>query len=107
MIKAPDMLPLAAALTARTQQLCSGLKDGSADLYDLLTPISAELLRWWFLDDICLTRRFNFHPGQKQAILNTIVVTGNYAASSAPTSATRTKASAAGSERTVLSRPVA
>ena len=34
-------------------------------------------------------------------------VTGNYAASSAPTSATRTKASAAGSERTVLSRPVA
>ncbi|MBL0351486.1 MAG: IS66 family insertion sequence element accessory protein TnpB [Dechloromonas sp.] len=37
----------------------------------------------------------------------TFVVTGNYAASSAPTSATRTKASAAGSERTVLSRPVA
>lgn len=73
MIKAPDMLPLAAALTARTQQLCSGLEDGSADLYDLLTPISAELLRWWFLDNICLTRRFNFHPGQKQAILNTIV----------------------------------
>ncbi|MGB5010100.1 MAG: hypothetical protein WBO88_07385 [Candidatus Dechloromonas phosphoritropha] len=34
-------------------------------------------------------------------------VTGNYAASSAPTSATRTTASAAGSERTVLSGPVA
>lgn len=66
-------LHLAAALTAKTQKLSLGLEDGSADLYDLVTPITAELLRWWFLEDICLTRRFNFHPGQKQAILNTIV----------------------------------
>ena len=67
------ILPLAEALTAKTRQLCIGLEDGSADLYDLVTPTTAELLRWWFLEDICLTRRFNFHPGQQQAILNSIV----------------------------------
>lgn len=67
------ILPLAEALTAKTRQLCLGLEDGSADLYDLVTPTTAELLRWWFLEDICLTRRCNFHPGQKQAILNGIV----------------------------------
>ena len=66
-------LPLAAGLTAKTQQLCLGLEDGSADIYDLVTPSTAELLRWWFLEDICQTRRFNFHPGQRQAILNSIV----------------------------------
>jgi type III restriction enzyme len=71
--KAPELLPLAAGLTAKTQALCLGLEDGSADLYDLVTPTTAELLRWWFLEDICLTRRFNFHPGQRQAILNAIV----------------------------------
>ena len=66
-------LALAAALTAKTQQLCIGLEDGVADIYDLVTPTTAELLRWWFLDDICATRAFNFHAGQRQAILNTIV----------------------------------
>lgn len=70
---AASELPLAAGLTAKTQQLCLGLEDGSADLYELVTPTTAELLRWWFLEDICQTRRFNFHPGQRQAILNAIV----------------------------------
>jgi type III restriction enzyme len=66
-------LELAAGLTAKTQQLCLGLESGVADLYDLVTPTTAELLRWWFLEDICATRRFNFHAGQRQAILNSIV----------------------------------
>lgn len=73
MSKTAEQLPLAAGLTTKTQQLCLGLEDGSADIYDLVTPTTAELLRWWFLEDICLTRRFNFHPGQRQAILNSIV----------------------------------
>lgn len=73
MKNAPSMLPLAEGLTSKTQALCVGLEDGSADIYDLVTPTTAELLCWWFLEDICLTRRFNFHPGQKQAILNSIV----------------------------------
>jgi type III restriction enzyme len=66
-------LALAAALTAKTNQLCIGLDDGVADIYDLVTPTTAELLRWWFLADICATRPFNFHAGQRQAILNSIV----------------------------------
>ena len=82
MSQAPAMLPLAAGLTAKTQALCLGLEDGSADIYDLVTPTTAELLRWWFLEDICLTRRFNFHPGQRQAILNAIVAHEVLAASS-------------------------
>ncbi|MDP1606746.1 MAG: DEAD/DEAH box helicase family protein [Rhodocyclaceae bacterium] len=66
-------LALAAGLTAKTNQLCIGLEDSAADIFDLVTPTTAELLRWWFLADICATRPFNFHAGQRQAILNTIV----------------------------------
>ncbi len=66
-------LPLAKALTTRTQQLCIGLEQGVADLYERVTPTTAELLRWWFSDDACQSRSLNFHPGQKQAILNAIV----------------------------------
>ena len=68
-----DVLPLAKALTGRTQQLCIGLEQGIADLYELVTPVTAELLRWWFGADACQSRSLNFHPGQKQAILNAIV----------------------------------
>ncbi len=70
---AAQALPLAAALTRRTGQLCIGLEQGVADLYDLVTPTTAELLRWWFMDEACQGRTFNFHPGQRQAILNVIV----------------------------------
>ena len=66
-------LALATALTRRTEQLCIGLEQGIADLYELVTPVTAELLRWWFGDDACQSRTFNFHPGQRQAILNVIV----------------------------------
>jgi type III restriction enzyme len=66
-------LALAAALTRRTEQLCIGLEQGIADIYELVTPVTAELLRWWFGEDACQSRTFNFHPGQKQAILNVIV----------------------------------
>jgi type III restriction enzyme len=73
MSKAENPLALAAGLTAKANQLCIGLEDGVADIYDLVTPTTAELLRWWFLADICATRPFNFHAGQRQAILNAIV----------------------------------
>ena len=66
-------LALAAALTRRTEQLCIGLEQGIADIYELVTPVTAELLRWWFGEDACRSRAFNFHPGQRQAILNVIV----------------------------------
>ncbi len=73
MSEADDALALANALTRRAVQLARGLEDGSADLYELVTPTTAELLRWWFLEDLCASRNFNFHAGQRQAILNTIV----------------------------------
>ena len=71
-------LALSAALTARTQQLCLGLEDGAADLLELVTPTTAELLHWWFGQDMVDARGgaaggLNFHAGQKQAILNAIV----------------------------------
>ena len=73
-----NSLALSAALTARTHQLCLGLESGAADILDLVTPTTAELLMWWFGDDMVLARGgqhggLNFHAGQKQAILNAIV----------------------------------
>ena len=71
-----DQLALARALTRRTQSLCLGLEHGEAEILELVTPTTAELLRWWFGDDACQSRAFNFHAGQRQAILNTIVAHG-------------------------------
>lgn len=74
MTHTPDQLALAAGLTAKTQQLCLGLESGAADILDLVTPTTAELLLWWFGEDMVLSRQgLNFHTGQKQAILNAIV----------------------------------
>ncbi|HTA66591.1 MAG TPA: DEAD/DEAH box helicase family protein [Xanthomonadaceae bacterium] len=70
---ANEPLALAAALTRRTEQLCIGLEHGIADILELVTPVTGELLRWWFGEDACGSRKFNFHPGQRRAILNTIV----------------------------------
>ncbi|HEU4857890.1 MAG TPA: DEAD/DEAH box helicase family protein [Rhodanobacteraceae bacterium] len=68
-----NQLALAAALTQRTQQLCLGLEHGEAEILELVTPVTAELLRWWFVEDACQSRASNFHAGQRQAILNVIV----------------------------------
>ena len=68
-----DQLALATALTAKTNLLCVGLEDGIADILELVTPTTRLLLNWWFGAEQCASRSFNFHPGQKQAILNTIV----------------------------------
>ncbi|MDP4301732.1 DEAD/DEAH box helicase family protein [Leptothrix discophora] len=72
--QADDPLALSKALTAYTAPLCNGLAHGAADLFDLVTPTTAELLHVWFGEDMTATRQgLNFHPGQRQAILNTIV----------------------------------
>lgn len=64
---------LAQALTERTHRLCRGLEYGEAGIFALVTPVTAELLRWWFGTTACLGRPLNFHPLQKLAILNTVV----------------------------------
>lgn len=73
MTASDTQLALAAALTQRTKQLCLGLEHGDAEILDMVTPVTAELLRWWFAEDACQSRESNFHAGQRQAILNTIV----------------------------------
>ena len=67
-------MALSIRLTAKTQQLCLGLESGAADILEMVTPTTAELLTWWFGEDMVLARNgLNFHAGQKQAILNAIV----------------------------------
>ncbi len=36
-----------------------------------VTPVTQDLLRCWFSDAFVLTRHINFHPRQRQTILNT------------------------------------
>ena len=69
-----DQLALSTSLTAKTNTLCLGLESGAADLLELVTPTTAELLGWWFGEDMVAARGgLNFHTGQRQAILNAIV----------------------------------
>lgn len=69
-----DPLALSVGLTAKARQLALGLEHGAADLLELVTPTTAELLQWWFGEEMVATRgALNFHAGQKQAILNAIV----------------------------------
>ncbi len=60
------MLPLVKALTPRLQADCAGLESGSAPILQKVTPVTADLLRWWFQQDSCDTRGVNFHDGQRQ-----------------------------------------
>ena len=74
MADANNPLALSAGLTTKTNALCLGLENGEADLLELVTPTTAELLGWWFGEDMVAAREgLNFHAGQKQAILNAIV----------------------------------
>lgn len=46
-----DNLPLSDALTNKVNELCIGLETGVADLYEMVTEPTANLLRYWFLHD--------------------------------------------------------
>lgn len=47
-------------------------KDGS--FLENVTPVTQDLLTYWFNEAYCDLRDINFHDGQRQAILNTIYV---------------------------------
>lgn len=66
-------LALAKALSASANALCEGLAGGTAPILEQVTPVTAELLRWWFGDEARDSRTLNFHEGQRQAILNVIL----------------------------------
>ncbi len=44
----------------------------SGEMLSKVSPVSADLLRFWFEDSFCANRGINFHAGQRQAILNAI-----------------------------------
>ena len=62
------MLPLVKALTPCLQADCVGLEAGNAPILEKVTPVTADLLRWWFQQDCCDGRTVNFHPGQRQQL---------------------------------------
>lgn len=65
--------PLAKGLSAVVDPLIPGIVDGSGSkMLDQVTPVTAELLRFWFQQDYCELRELNFHTGQRAAILHII-----------------------------------
>jgi len=42
------------------------------DFVEKVSPVTQDLLRFWFSDSFCENRNINFHEGQRQAILNSI-----------------------------------
>ena len=44
----------------------------SGEMLERVTPVTRELLQHWFCEPFTTERTFNFHAGQRQAILNTI-----------------------------------
>jgi type III restriction enzyme len=65
-------LSLAKGLTAKVEAACAGLETGEAPILGQVSEITAELLKWWFQTEFQDARSFNFHPGQRQALLNVI-----------------------------------
>ena len=65
-------LSLAQGLTAKVNEVCAGLDEGTASILGQVSEITAELLKWWFQADFRETLPVNFHPGQRQALLNVI-----------------------------------
>lgn len=44
----------------------------SGEMMERVTPVTRELLQHWFCEPFTTERTYNFHAGQRQAILNTI-----------------------------------
>ena len=66
-MKADLSLELARQVSARAQ---AAWADGS--MLQAVTPVTADLLKYWFMEPYVDERPFNFHEGQRQAILNII-----------------------------------
>lgn len=58
-------------LAARLSDIVNAAVE-SGDIYNKVTPVTADLLRYWFGEASCAERQRNFHEGQRQAILNII-----------------------------------
>lgn len=70
MTASPDLFPLAAGLAERIDDQIQAIREGRpCELMGQVTPVTAELLRFWFERDYCEQRFLNFHEGQRRAIL--------------------------------------
>lgn len=68
-----DNFPLAAALEKIVgEQVPDIVKGQPTALMDEVTPLTAELIKYWFQDDYVQLRPVNFHEGQRAAILHII-----------------------------------
>ena len=65
-------LSLAKGLTTLVEAACTGIETGDAPILDQVSETTAELLKWWFQAEFQDSRAFNFHPGQRQALLNVV-----------------------------------
>ena len=65
--RTPLPLRLAARLTERVKAAFA-----SGEMLEQVTPVTAELLRYWFYEPFTTERNVNFHAGQRQGILNVI-----------------------------------
>jgi len=54
-----------------TSMVNTSWNDGTGEMMSKVTPITQDLLKYWFMPPFT-ERKYNFHMGQKQAILNTI-----------------------------------
>ena len=68
-----DPFPLATALEKIVGEQIPDIVQGQPTaMMDEVTPITAELLKYWFQDDYVQLRPVNFHRGQREAILHII-----------------------------------
>lgn len=68
-----EIFPLAEGLYLKLADDIPFIERGEENAFlNQVTPITAELLRWWFQDDFCTIRPVNFHSGQRDAILAVI-----------------------------------
>ncbi len=58
----------------RLAKRLTDLVNSDESYLEKITPVTRDLLRFWFDSVFCENRTINFHRGQKQAILNTIYV---------------------------------
>ena len=72
-MSARDPFPLATAISAQVRESIAALERGeSSSLLDAVTPVTRELLRFWFQRDFCDVRQLNFHQGQRAALIAVI-----------------------------------
>lgn len=68
-----DRFPLAEAISSRIADDIDALVTRGDGLFvNEVSPVTAELLRYWFHQDYCALRAVNFHNGQRDAILAVI-----------------------------------